>query len=1025
MRHDRSSLVQEPGSRSRGEADAARYLSAALLLHGPLDRDALLAALDELPQRHAWPSLRSPAADSLVPSAGQAASVIHFEDLAVLDAARRAVRKEHYRSLELQASTQEDQGAILRATLLALPGNVHRLNVTIHRSVCDRAAFGMIIQVLGRLYTSRLRKEEPQAQPWPIPVGAQSPPARWRADNDELAAGLIGQPGPQDHPDAVACLPADRQRVPSRSCRPGSTSLLLGEGFAADLARLCKTVDASELAVHVTAFAVLLARLSDRSNVVISLDASEVSAAGSRLPVGSSEEIFPVSVAVDTDLTGRQLIEAVQAGLDETPTTFAYQLQRPPAVCLRFGQLLTVESVDFLGLKVELRPDQSSAANYEAMLCVTRSPEGLRAEWQYDSNVFDDETIRHWIGCYRTLLKSMVDESDSPIALLEVVTDEQLRLLAAWNETRTDDHHGALVHELVAGHAASVPDRTALRCGSSQVSFGELDLRSNRLAWDLRAQGATRDTRVGIFLEPGIDLAVAHLATLKLGAACVPMDPDLSLADVDRLVNAGHLDLLVSKAALIPLVGRTALRVLLIDEDDERTAGHPETRPPVDVPPTPGDAAYVVFALEAEVEPLGTIFPHRSLINCLESLVSLPGLDEDDRLVIFADREQRRFPLELLAALGIGVEVIIAGRRERTHGPALRALLEDRQATAMHAGPATWHRLIEAGWAGQVAFKAILPATGLTRLLAGQLLLCEAKLWCVHGVAETTWPTGARIGDPNQLPDRDDAAVRTIGRPTPNSLVWILDDHGQGCPVGALGEICIGGEGVGLGYLNNGALTAEKFLPDMRNPRAGRRLVRTGERGRWRHDGSLEHHAGQRSWLEPSMDESPLRTAHSSAHEDIPGDLAAGETMYAVPPSEILEESAARRRFGSPAEAGSKPGHSRAILPLLVLVAVMAWAIYQPIANRTSPARSTEAAALRAGEVPSAPASIEPPSSAGHATEPRPPASASLLHREGPMPHRSETGAEMSSAPAAGATAPDDDCPARSDVLKSCEGTEL
>jgi acyl-CoA synthetase (AMP-forming)/AMP-acid ligase II/acyl carrier protein len=190
--------------------------------------------------------------------------------------------------------------------------------------------------------------------------------------------------------------------------------------------------------------------------------------------------------------------------------------------------------------------------------------------------------------------------------------------------------------------------------------------------------------------------------------------------------------------------------------------------------------------------------------------------------------------LELLLPLSVGAQVLLASREDAMSGSALRALLEGSGVTVMQATPGTWHMLIDAGWQGTPAFKALVGGESLPAELANQLLERSGQLWNMYGPTETTvWSTCCRVEHPE--------LGISIGRPIANTQVHILDAQSRTCPIGVAGEIVIGGDGVALGYLHRPELSAERFIGDPFDPAGQRRMYRTGDRGRWRGDGMLEH----------------------------------------------------------------------------------------------------------------------------------------------------------------------------------------
>jgi acyl-coenzyme A synthetase/AMP-(fatty) acid ligase len=211
-----------------------------------------------------------------------------------------------------------------------------------------------------------------------------------------------------------------------------------------------------------------------------------------------------------------------------------------------------------------------------------------------------------------------------------------------------------------------------------------------------------------------------------------------------------------------------------------------------------------------------------------------PGLTADDVLVAVTTLSFDIAVLELQLPLTLGAMVVIATRDEAMDGPALSGLLERHRATVMQATPITWRVLLEAGWTRGGPFKALVGGEAMPKDLADQLIAREVELWNMYGPTETTvWSACARISDTSK--------GIAIGKPIANTTVWILDAHKNLCPIGVPGELCIGGEGVALGYWNRPELTADRFIPDPFSATPGATLYRTGDRARWRNDGTLEH----------------------------------------------------------------------------------------------------------------------------------------------------------------------------------------
>jgi amino acid adenylation domain-containing protein len=345
------------------------------------------------------------------------------------------------------------------------------------------------------------------------------------------------------------------------------------------------------------------------------------------------------------------------------------------------------------------------------------------------------------------------------------------------------------------------------------------------------------------------------------------------------MVEDAQLSLLVSNSALGGSFGLPRKRQLLLDADGGTIASAPDTRLPVDASfAQPGDPAYVIYTSGSTGKPKGVVIPHRAVVNFLTSMAREPGLAADDALASVTTLSFDIAVLELHLPLMLGASVVIATHDETVDGSALASVLERSRATVMQATPVTWRLLLEAGWRPRNAFKALVGGETMPKDLADQLIACGVELWNMYGPTETTvWSTCARITDTSN--------GITIGRPIANTTVRILDARKNLCPIGVHGELCIGGVGLALGYWNRPELTAERFIPDPFGATPEARLYCTGDRARWRNDGTLEHlgrldcQVKLRGFrIEPGEIEAVV-TRHPSvretaviAHEDSPGD---------------------------------------------------------------------------------------------------------------------------------------------------------
>lgn len=422
------------------------------------------------------------------------------------------------------------------------------------------------------------------------------------------------------------------------------------------------------------------------------------------------------------------------------------------------------------------------------------------------------------------------------------------------------------------------PESVAICFGSQTVSYLELDQRSNAVAHALRDRGVMAGSLVGVCLEREPDLYVAVLGILKAGAAFVPLDPAYPRGRLDFMVEDAGLDAIVNKAAFAGMAAVPRAQMLSLDTDMDRRAWNRIGALGVENA-TAVSPAYVIYTSGSTGKPKGVLVAHRSLVNLLCSMQQEPGMSAEDRFVAVTTMSFDMSIPELFLPLVVGASIVIASRDDARDGFELRRLLERSGATIMQATPSGWRILIAAGWRGSQRFKALVGGESLPQDLAATLYERCCELWNMYGPTETTvWSTCVRLLAPGQ--------GVSIGTPMANTSVWVLDADRRQCSVGVPGEIWIGGDGVTLGYLNRPELTAERFIEDPFSDIPGARMYRTGDRGRWCSDGTLEH-LGRLDFqvkvrgyrIEPGEVESNLAShpdvAHSVvlAREDRPGDI--------------------------------------------------------------------------------------------------------------------------------------------------------
>ena len=841
------------------DASLAFNESSSLRLRGTLGRKALHAALEQLVARHdALRSSFGPDGESLcVRPAGPVA--FPFIDLAAMDAgARDAAVAERLRSA-VETPFRLDRDELFRAELLRLSDDEHLLVLTAHHIVCDGWSWWVLVQDLGSLYAIQCGGDGsalPATEAFSDYAIAQAgQEARTASNADEaywLSRFADGAP--------VLDLPTDRARPTRRSFASRREDHVIDAELVTAVRRMGARRGTSLFATLLAGFASVVSRLAGQSQVVVGIPAAGQSVDGHDHLVGHCVNLLPLRFDLDPAQPFQQLLGSAQDTLldaiEHQRYTFGTLLQkvkverdpaRLPLVSVMFNidQALERETTGFPGLSMDFRSNPRSYENFEIFINAVHAHGALTLECQYNTDLFDAATIRRWLSAYEALLRDAVERPEAAMSALSLVDTAALAELANLQPAPVAFDRQCRMHESFEFQCDRDPDRVALEFRGESLDYASLEARANRIAHLLRARGVKRGGLVGIALDRGIDMLAGLLGVLKAGAGYVPLDPQFP---ADRLAymagDAGLAALLTQSrhAAQFDLRGRP---VLMLDQLDDELAAMPAHRIGRDEDAAePESVAYVIYTSGSTGRPKGVQVPHRAVANFLVAMQREPGIGADDRLVAVTTLSFDIAVLELMLPLSVGARVVLADRDTAVDGGALKSLLLSSGATVMQATPATWRLLLEADWAGHPGFAILCGGEPLPSDLATQLLPRCGALWNVYGPTETTvWSTIARVeAAAGQSPDIH------IGHPIANTRVWIVDEQGGLCPRGVAGEICIGGDGVTLGYLQRPELTADRFIPDRfaGAPTAGAGqtpplLYRTGDRGRWRADGNLEH----------------------------------------------------------------------------------------------------------------------------------------------------------------------------------------
>jgi amino acid adenylation domain-containing protein len=896
--------------------DSPAYNTAKLFhLHGPVDAVLLERALRLLAVRHETLRTTFTLRGAEVMQVVARAPEFNLETAALdsLPAEARAARLSELADGVARRPFDLERGPLWRGWLARLGPDAHALAVVVHHIVFDGWSVGVFCRELGSIYSSLVAGRLPERPELRVQYADFT---RWQENflRDATLARLTGhwRRKLENAPPALD-LPADRPRPLVESLRGANRKFTLPRALRAELAALAQREEVTLFMVLLAAFKVLLFRHSAQEDVTVGVPFANRNPRETEALIGCFLNTLPLHTGLAGNPTFTELLQRVKQTVleahDHADLPFEHLVQLLPTGrdlsrspwFQYFFQLRNVprELIEAGPLRSEMTALPTGTAKFTISLHVDEEDGELACDWEYDTALFDAETIDRMAGRWETLLRGIVAQPESRIAALPLLPEGERRLLAEWNRTKADYPRDRCVHQLFEEQASRTPDAVAVVYGEQRLTYRELNVRADALARHLGGLGVKPETPVGVCVERSLEKLVALLGVLKAGGAYVPLDPHYPLERLAFIVADSGARVVLTQTALRGRLPEAGLELVLLDAPLPAVSTGPTAPPSVN----PDQLAYVIYTSGSTGRPKGVEVRHASVVNFLWDMRGRLGLTAHDALLAVTSICFDISVLELFLPLAVGARVVVCSDAAKSDGAALTAELERHGITCLQATPATWRLLLGAGWRGDARLLALCGGEALAEDLAAALLARCRQLWNLYGPTETTiWSTATlvRPGEPV-----------LIGRPLANTQVHILDAHGQSVPIGVPGELLIGGDGLARGYRNQPELTTERFVAGPAGLDGSDRLYRTGDRCRWRAGGDIEflgrldHQIKLRGFrVEPGEIEAALRQqagvreAAVLAREDSPGDVRLVAYVVAAPAAlalKALRETLAQR----------------------------------------------------------------------------------------------------------------------------------
>ncbi|WP_407895194.1 non-ribosomal peptide synthetase, partial [Scytonema sp. NUACC26] len=497
------------------------------------------------------------------------------------------------------------------------------------------------------------------------------------------------------------------------------------------------------------------------------------------------------------------------------------------------------------GLTLRTLEFDSGTAQLDIFLSMSEAEEGLTGCLEYNTDIFDSITITKFINNFQTLLENIVANPEQRLSELSLLTaSEQEQLLFKFNQTRADYPQDVSLNQLFEQQVELTPDSLALTSESEELTYRQLNYRVNQLAHYLQKQGVTKETLVALCLERDLDMVVGILAILKAGGAYIPLDPSYPVERLNFMLSDSQVSLVISHSSLVNRFRQMTndkgqMTIIYLDSDWEIIKQESQQNP-INISKA-DNLAYIIYTSGSTGRPKGVLGTHRGTVNGLHWLWKTYPFTQGEvccqkTAISFVDSVW-----EIFAPLLRGVPTVIISNATILDPQLFIETLAHHKVTRIILVPSLLRLLLD-NYSHVIKKLSQLKlwitsgeSLSVKLVQSFRELMPSAKLINLYGSSEVS--ANATYYDTNLLPNQ--AHSVPIGRPIDNTQVYVLSRDLQPTPVGVVGELYVGGDGLARGYLHRPELTQERFIDNPLIP--GNELYKTGDLVRYLKDGNLEY----------------------------------------------------------------------------------------------------------------------------------------------------------------------------------------
>ncbi|MEL7406747.1 MAG: amino acid adenylation domain-containing protein, partial [Cyanobacteria bacterium J06558_2] len=838
-------------------------ISAAVRLQGHLNPDALQQSFNTIITRHEI--LRTTFQTTEEGEALAVISPVEFSTIPLIDLSDIPTGKkttETQQQIEIEAQQPFDlsREELIRIKLLRLSAEEHIVLLTMHHIISDGWSIGVLVREIAVLYQALSQGKTSPLPQLPIQYVDFAAWQRQWLQGEVLERQQNYWLQQLENAPRVLELPTDRLRPAVQTFRGANHSFNLSPELFTALNQLSQQQGSTLFMTLLAGFQTLLWRYTAQEDIVVGSPIANRNRAEIEGLIGFFVNTLILRTNLEENPSFTELLQRVR---ETALGAYAHQdfpfellveklqperdLSRTPLFQVMFIlQNAPMSALELPDLTLTSIGSDRATAKFDLTLSMSETESGLSGNFEYNTDLFEPETIERMAGHLETLLKAIVANPQQRLSDLPLLTEpERQQLLVEWNDTYLDYPQDKCIHQLFEEQVGKTPDAVALVFEDEQLTYQELNTRANQLAHYLKTLGVQPEVKVGIYVERSVEMFIGLLAILKAGGAYVPLDPSYPPERISFIFQDSQLKILLTQQHLIKNLPPHQIKFVCLDSDRENIS---QQSPQNLLNRCSRDSlAYIIYTSGSTGQPKGVVVGHGNVVRLFAATDSWYRFTQHDIWTQFHSIAFDFSVWEIWGALIYGGKLLVVPYWLSRSPEGFYQLLVTHQVTILNQTPSAFRQLMQVEESCQDNQSLNLRKV----IFGGEALPIESlKPWFdrhgdqspqlinMYGITETTVHVTYR---PLTKADLELASESLIGRPIPDLEVYLLDHYGQPVPIGVPGEMYVGGAGVTRGYLNRPTLSSQRFIPNHFSNQSGARLYKSGDLARYLPNGDIEY----------------------------------------------------------------------------------------------------------------------------------------------------------------------------------------